>query len=326
VGAGFASGQEIMKFFTVYGMDGLRGIMIACTLFFLLGYMILKNAIKKQAESLRDILVPISGEQLMNIFELFVHLFLAASYYIMLSGSAAALKQGFGIPYTPAIIFLGFVTVFWLRSGLKGLAEANTIMVPVMIVLTVIIFLNLPNNTVSNVDAIFIYKGHYVFSALNYVSYNMMTASMVLSSLGTYTKRQDSAFGASLLASIGLFVMASLMWALTAAYYGTLKDVEIPLMLVAKKAGPIFSVAAVLILLFAMMTTAIGVGFAFISSFSRKLGLSYTRALLYLVMGIPVTCIGFSRLISFIYPLFGIVGIIFVILVAARRFLNINIE
>lgn len=315
-----------MKFFTVYGMDGLRGIMIACTLFFLLGYIILKNAIKKQAESLRDILVPISGERLMNMFELFVHLFLAGSYYIMLSGSAAALKQGFGVPYTPAVILLGFVTVFWLRSGLKGLAEANTVMVPVMMVLTAIIFINLPKNTIGNVDAIFIHKGNYVFSAFNYVSYNMMTASMVLSSSGTYTKRQGCAFGASLLASIGLFFMATLMWSLTAAYYGTLKDVEIPLMWIAKKAGRTYSVAAVFILLFAMLTTAVGVGFAFMSSFSRKHRVSYTYALLCLVMGIPVAHIGFSRLISFVYPVFGIVGIIFVILVVARRFLNIYIE
>jgi uncharacterized membrane protein YkvI len=327
VGAGFASGQEIIKFFTYYGKDGFKGIIIACTLFFLLGYIILKNAIKVQAGSLRDILIPMSGERLMNIFELFAHLFLACSYYIMLSGCAATLKQGFGIPYIPAVIFLGFTTILWLKGGLKGLAQVNAIMVPVIIFLTLIIFFNLPYNKIINQHSITAHRGHYyIFSAIKYVSYNMMTASMVLPSLGTYTKRQDSALGASLLAAVGLFITASVMWSLTAAFYVSVKDVEIPLMWIANKTNPILSIVAVFILLFAMITTALGVGFALISGLSHKLGVSYKKALLFLLLGIPVTSVGFSRLISYIYPLFGLVGIIFVVLVTIRRFLNLNIE
>ena len=41
VGAGFASGQEVLQFFSAYGMKGLFGIAVATLLFFIFGYTIL---------------------------------------------------------------------------------------------------------------------------------------------------------------------------------------------------------------------------------------------------------------------------------------------
>lgn len=37
IGAGFASGQEIMSFFTIYGKGGLLGIIVVSVFFFILG-------------------------------------------------------------------------------------------------------------------------------------------------------------------------------------------------------------------------------------------------------------------------------------------------
>lgn len=329
VGAGFMSGREIMIFFSAFGKDGLKGLAIACVLFFVLGYMILKGAIINQSISLRDILVPISGERLMDLFEMCSHLFLAASYYIMLSGSASVLKQGFGIPYTPSVLILACIVSIWLSNGLKGLAKVNSVMVPLILLFAIMMFFR-SNDEIKNLFSASIFEGksdyNYVLYALGYVSYNMMTGSMVLASLGRYTKRRIAAFGAALLATAGLFIVGVIIWALTTVYYERLRYVEVPLVMLAKNEGPIFNTAAVVAMLFAMLTTAVGVGYAFISSFSHKLKLSQSHALLFLALGLPITYIGFSSLVGLIYPLFGVIGVILIILIGVRRFLNIKIE
>jgi uncharacterized membrane protein YkvI len=42
VGAGVASGQEVLQFFSAFGIIGIWGIALATFLFFLFGYMILR--------------------------------------------------------------------------------------------------------------------------------------------------------------------------------------------------------------------------------------------------------------------------------------------
>ena len=78
VGAGFASGQEIMSFFTIYGKGGFFGLTVSCVLFFFLGYFILNQSLKHQSKCIRDIMEPLAGKKLMFLFDVMVDLFCLA--------------------------------------------------------------------------------------------------------------------------------------------------------------------------------------------------------------------------------------------------------
>jgi uncharacterized membrane protein YkvI len=329
IGAGFASGQEIMRFFTVYGKMGLAGIVITCILFFFLGSFILSLAIRHQSVSIRDILLPFSGKKLMLLFELISDLFLLGGYYIMLSGCGAVLWEGMKIPYLPAVIFLCIGCVLWLKNGVNGLAGFNRVMVPVMVILTFLIGyhgLEGFKDMASLLEMVPSAGKGWLFSALVYVSFNMTSGCVVLSSLGTYTKKPGVVYGASFIASVTLFVMATLLYLMTSAYFRELSGVEIPLMHIASTLNMSLYWASVIILLCAMLTTALSFGFAFVQSVSRKFRISFNHALLGLFLGVPFTSWGFSNLIGFIYPLFGIVGIFFAFLLLCRRFFSFKIE
>ncbi|SDI71827.1 hypothetical protein [Natribacillus halophilus] len=51
VGAGFASGQEIIQFFTSFGMWGIAGAIVTIILFPLLGYQVIKLGERLQVAS-----------------------------------------------------------------------------------------------------------------------------------------------------------------------------------------------------------------------------------------------------------------------------------
>ena len=53
------------NFFTVYGKQGLLGIIMASILFFILRYFIFRESIRSQSQCVRDILLPVAGKTLM---------------------------------------------------------------------------------------------------------------------------------------------------------------------------------------------------------------------------------------------------------------------
>lgn len=329
IGAGFASGQEIVRFFTYYGRMGFWGIAVSCFLFFLLGYFILSLSIKKQSLSVKEVILPYSGEKLEFIFEVISDIFLIGGYYIMLSGCGAVLWESIRIPYMPAVALLCIGCILWLRKGIGGLANFNKVFVTLMLLLTFIICwkgLNGFFDIKGFLKAFPTSKRGWLFSSFLYVGYNMTSACVVLCSLGTYTKRAKAALGASLLGAITLFIMALCLFFLTLANIEELSGVEVPLMYIAKKIHSNLYWVSVVVLLSAMLTTALSFGFAFAQGVSGKFGVSFDRTLLLLLIGIPFTSFGFSTLIGVIYPLFGIIGIFFGFLLFLRRFLNFKVE
>jgi len=320
IGAGFASGQEIISFFTVYGKHGLLGIGFASILFFVLGYLILKQSIQIRSQCLRDILLPIAGERLTLLFDTTMDVFCLAGYSIMLSGCGAVLEESFNFEYMYTIVVLCTIFVWTLSKEFTGLEELNKLLVAVILFLTILIGLTCIKDYVKSpainmeVDE----KGWFRSSVL-YVSYNTTLALAVLSALGSYTNEDSVALGAAAIGASGIFATGALMWFITWANYPQLLGVQVPLLRVARRYGNFLFLSSVIVLLSAMMTTALGLGFSFAKSLSQKFGINYRRAIFLLFLGVPLAKYSFAGLINKVYPLLGKLGIIFAILLATKQ-------
>lgn len=324
IGAGFASGQEIISFFTVYGKYGFLGIVTATFFFFVLGYFILKQAIRQKSQCARDILLPLAGEKLTLLFDLMTDIFCLAGYYIMLSGCGAVLNESLSLNYTYAVIIFSIVIVWCLNKEMSGLAELNKILVAIILIITAAIgfFCFKDWQGISyNIDMPFAKRG-WLVSSVTYVSYNITLALVVLSSLGSYTDKESAALGAAAIGAFGIMSMGTLMWFITWANFQLLSGVQIPLLWVARQHGNFLYLSSITALLAAMFTTALGLGFSFAKSISKRLGIRYKSALNFLFVGIPLTKYSFAGLIKQIYPFFGKAGIFFTILLVIRRFLS----
>lgn len=328
IGAGFASGQEIMSFFTVYGKYGLFGIIVASILFFFLGYFILRQSIQKKSQCARDILLPLAGERLVLLFDLLADIFCLAGYYIMLSGCGAVLNESINLNYMYVIIVLSIIIIWCLKKEISGLAEFNKLLVSIILLITIIIgFACIKDwQGISYEINLQTAKRGWLMSSVVYVSYNITLALVVLTSLGTYTNRVGAAFGAAAIGASGIMLMGTLMWFITWVNYQWLSGIEIPLLWVARQHGNFLYLSSVIVLLSSMLTTALGLGFSFARSVTKRFGIKYESALNFLFIGIPLTKYSFTGLINKIYPLFGIIGIFFAILLVIRRFLIMKIE
>jgi len=320
IGAGFASGQEIISFFTIYGIYGLLGIAVASIFFFLLGNIILRQSIQKKSQCLRDILLPLAGGKLMFIFDLMMDIFCLTGYYIMLSGCGAVLEESFNLNYMTVIVSLSSILVWCLSKEFTGIAEFNKLLVSMILVLTIIIGFACLQDWKGN-SGIYVrhHKGNWLVASVLYVSYNITLALAVLSSLGTYTNEAGAALGASAIGALGIFLMGALMWFITWTNLPSLYEVQVPLLRVARRHGYFLFLSSVIVLLSSMITTALGLGFSFVKSLSRRFGFNYKRAVYFLFFGIPLTKYSFAGLINGIYPLMGKLSIFFAILLAIRK-------
>lgn len=98
IGAGFASGQEILQFFTRFGYPSFLAILLSTALFILVGLKMLKVGSYLQVKSFRGITAHVFGP-----LSPLVDLYLCGAFLLlcgaMFAGAGAIFKEHFGRPF-----------------------------------------------------------------------------------------------------------------------------------------------------------------------------------------------------------------------------------
>lgn len=324
IGAGFSSGREIIKFFTVYGRNGIYGIILATVSFCLLGSLILLKIHKYKITSYHEWIENFFGVATGKMIEGVLSLLLLSGYCVMLAGSGELFREHFRYPKEIGIIFMSIITFAIFIFSMKGLTWVNKVVVPLL--LFGIIFMGssvllssewiLSNEVGATVNKV---TGNWMTSSLLYVSYNSIGAMMVMSSMYPLLKNKRSAIGGGLMGGLGLGLMAIFLFLPTLIFYTDIKGVEIPMMVIASKFGKEMKILYGILLWFAMLTTAIGNGFVFIQSVERRMKINHMLVCIFFCIGTtPLAKIGFKNLIDTLYPLFGYVGFFIIIFIIFR--------
>ena len=135
IGAGFASGQEIVQFFVRYGPEGAKGVLLAMLLFAICGGMLLYVAHGQKAANYQDILRYLLGKNLGRAIDFLLAIFLFLGISTMLSASGAVFYEHLYLPKSLGIFLAGMLIIVLLMTGKKGLILSYNILVPVKIIL-----------------------------------------------------------------------------------------------------------------------------------------------------------------------------------------------
>ena len=87
IGAGFASGQEVLQFFTSFGIYSVLGIIVATVLFAFLGMQVTQLGCALQTRSHKGIIDHICGRYLGRVVDVMITFFLFGVTVIMIAGS-----------------------------------------------------------------------------------------------------------------------------------------------------------------------------------------------------------------------------------------------
>ena len=323
VGAGFASGQEIFRFFNVFGAGGFIGIIISTFLFWILGYQILKLGHKINASSYMDVVDHFSGRNTSKVFDFILTFFLFGTFAAMLSGAGAIANQYFGLEAILGGVLMAIISAITVVLGIKKVINSISFVVPFLILTVTYICLQSHINTgrfvsvQSNWVGI---SGNWFTSALLYVFYNLTFAIAVLAPLGAQAKNTKSLFYGSFIGAIGLGLGSMLIFLTINSDLNNLLSLEIPMLYFAKKISEFVSILFLLVLIAEIFTTAVGNLYGIVARFTSRSHYTTLYTTLFIsILACIASLLGFSNLVAYLYPIMGYAGICLFALAIFRK-------
>ena len=117
-----------------------------------------------------------------------------------------------------------------------------------------------------------------------------------------------------ILGSIGLTIIGSMINFMLLLNMPYIYKYEIPLLYIANRFGKLIQVMLFSIIWLEMFSTEVSDVYSISKNLEQKFHIPYKQSILIiLAMAIPISQIGFVRLISVLYPAFGCISIIFMI-------------
>lgn len=320
IGAGFASGQEMYLFFFSYGIEGIIGIFVSCLIVGLVVYKALQilntNEISTYKDFLDILLNSKSGkrhEKAKEIINILINTLILITFFIMIAGFGAYFEQQFGINSLLGSTILSILCLAIFMTSVKGFVKANEFLVPILIILLIIIgLINLKDINLFELEdyIVRVNNSNYMLSAILYSSYNCIFLIPVLVTVKKYIKNKSQILSISIISTFIIVVLSLLVFFILARVDVDVAKLEMPAVYVVSKIFYFLKYIYGFIVLGSIFTTSISLGQSFLQN-TTKNKKSYTQiGFIMCITSVLISKIGFSNLVSSLYPIFGYLGLL----------------
>jgi len=319
VGAGFASGQEIYAFFYSYGPIGLIGLVITCILIGITIYKSLKIICINEIENYDQFLkIFIKNEKLTRVINIVINILLLVTFYIMIAGFGAYFEQEIGINKLIGSGLLAIMSAIVFFTSVKGVLKVSEYIVPILIIAIFVIGgINLATaNFSAEIPAM---KKGWLLSSISYCSYNMILLIPALISLRKQITKRSNIKYIAIISGIIMTTMSIMIYMLLKKSDVDISTLEMPIVYIVRVFFTSFKPVYAFIILSSIFTTAISIGIGFLQNMS-KTKKSYPQLVLFMcITSLIVSNFGFSKLVNYVYPFFGYLGILQMILIIKQK-------
>ena len=322
IGAGFASGSEILFYFARYSKFGFFGIILSVFIFSLVQYMVIIRSRTFKTHSIDEYYLKIMNKPLALVSSLISYLFMIIIFSAMLSGSGELFHTLLGARKIYGVLFMLLSTHIIVSKGYKAFLSAQSIM-SVIIVATILIFgvymLFFREQSIS----VFNNNLEWATSAISYSSYNLLTAIAVLCILSKNSDKK-STLVASIFTFCVLFPILIILWYIICIYNGMIDLGAMPLLTIAIRQSRFMGYFYSITLFASILTTAVSNSYTLIVRLSDFINKKIAH---YGIMSIGFFLSGFDFkfIVDILYRCVGILSV-FILLFIAKDCLTENIK
>lgn len=321
IGAGFASGREILEYFNLHSSVNFSGILVSSVLFITVAYIILKKSSEENIKDYRGYIERVAGKAA-PVVKVFTVVYMFCGFSVMLAGSGALFDSL--TPYSPIFgsALLGAVCLFAMCFDIKGVVWVNLLLVPLMI--CGIIYVSVCTFLFKSTGAATFGfpENMVILPAICYSGYNLITAGSVLVPLGKGSTAGQIRWGA-VSGGFIIGVLILIVWTVQGMNLEILRDSELPMLTLAALCGKTCKYVYAAVLFMAICTTAVSCCFGITDYFSANFKTRKSRmafSLILSLLGIFLSLYGFSGMVSNIYSLFGYLGIVWIVWIIIDRY------
>lgn len=321
VGAGFASGQEILQYFTSFGTVGTIAAILATALFAYLGMTLANIGSRLKADSHKTAIYQISGRYLGVIVDAIIIFTLFGVGVVMIAGAGSTLNQQFDFPvFVGSIIMTGIVALAMMLKVDKVIAVIASI-TPFLLIFIVIISVysfTTMDSSFAELHAIADSQEksfpNWFVSAINYVSFNIAVGAGMALVTGGAEKNPRIARIGGLIGGLGIGIMIILAHLAIFSKIEVVASFDLPLLKIVEEISPILAIFMAIILFGMIFNTALGMFYGFVARFfEMNTKNSHIATITTLIVGFVLSFVGFTTLVAKFYSLIGYLGIFLII-------------
>ncbi|MED1949248.1 hypothetical protein [Brevibacillus centrosporus] len=320
VGAGFASGREIVEFFVQYGTQGLVGILLATALFIWAGIRVMLISYRIQANSYQDVSTYLFGHPFGTVFNSLLVTVLFGTTSVMLAATGAIFWESFQLPSQVGIWISMLMIFFVTRKGLFAIHRVNSIFVPTLIAFTFLVFLY----TKPWADPIMIAESTRPFAWLSspfyYVALNVTLTQAVLVPIGRQSSSEKPLVAGGIIGGLGIGLLLILAFASLSSRMPGIQHAEMPMIALLQGVGRGIPLLFSLLVYAEIFSTLVANVFGLAEQLRLVTRLRGPTILLgILAISYFISFVGFSSLLRFLYPLFGQLVVFFLVMLFYRQ-------
>lgn len=318
VGAGLSSGQELSQFFSQYGYLSFIGLILCAVFYIWMSRMIVAISCKYKLTSY-DAFIRLISPGIMGTFtNMVITFFFFTSTAIVIAGSGALINQYFDIPIWAGIFIMVSLGILVLLRETNGLIEINAFIVPSLVIIMSLLFITFTRKfpetfSISYLKLAMPPKRGWVLSTILYAGFNIMSCIGILVPLSTELENTDDIIAGVVLGASFLTLISCIINFLMMVTFKDALRYEIPLLYVAKQIGPILQFILLCVIWLEMFSSKVSNIYSLAKGMQNYYSFSFKKSMFIIIaLSLPITQIGFGTLITYLYPFFGALSIIFV--------------
>lgn len=327
VGAGFASGQEILQYFTSFGTLGIIAAFVATVLFAYVGMMMMWLGYQFKATGHNDVIHQITGDNPFGkgiawIVDVILIITVFGFGVVMLAGGGSSLEQQFGIPPFVGTLLMAVLVLLAGMLKIDGVVKVIGNITPLLIIFILLVAVYCVftmKGSFSDMDHIA--RGHqsalsnWFLASVNYVSLNVgLGASMTFVMGGNEKDGKVAAIGGL----VGGFVLGLMIMLSHLAIFSKISvvgDLPLPMLGIVNELSPILGFIMAIVVYLMIFNTCLGMFYAFATRFTTAGTTSFKLVYAAVIfVGFIISFVGFTDLMSTLYPIIGYMGLLLMIL------------
>ena len=324
VGAGLASGQDLLQYFLSFGAKGLIGIVALGVLNVIFGVVALQLGSYFRSDNHDEVFERITHPVLRRVIDVVLIFSAFTMGFVMLAGAGANLQQQFGVPTWAGSLLCALLVILTAFLDFDRIMNVIGVFTPIiMIAIAVLAIYSLvtPHAGIAELNAaarnVTPALPNLWLATINYFALCVVGGIAMAFVLGGSILRIGEARRAG---HIGGVLIALVLGADALALYlnvDRIWDVNVPALEIARSIHPLFAFGYTLVIFALIYNTAFSL---FYSTARRFSGGSTSRMRLVLVgvvaAGYAASFMGFKKLIGMMYPVIGWLGVVLLIILA----------
>ena len=319
VGAGFATGQEVLQFFSKFGAWGLAGLILTTIMFIVFGYIIIDLGKKLNARSHLEIIRYSGGRIIGTIIDAIITFFLFGALTAMIAGTGALFTQQFHLQSWIGNIIMAVLTAFTVLTGINGVINSISYIVPFLLIAVAGTSIYSIVNVPPDLTAAAVTAGdnglisNWLLAAVLYISYNTVISIAVLGPLGAEAQSKKAIRNGAILGGIGLGVGSIMIYLALSGHFQNIQNLEVPMLYIAGSISSVVQIIYAVVLIAEVYTTAVGSLYGFtsrITDMSKNPRKGRIIVIAATLIALVASQFGFSSLVKYLYPIVGYGGIV----------------